>query len=469
MKISSNRLVALVAIATLTGCATGPDYTPPEPDSQPTWNEGKSSLLKKSQTSLTAGWGDRQLSTLMAKAESNNRSLARARANLDAATAQRNTSRSALFPTVGVATEFSRARASETGSLAALPLPNTQSLYASGLNVSWEVDLFGYNRNRVAAANARLTASAAELEATRLAILAETALAYIEWAALAESIRLAEERLASQQETQHLVRARVESGLADSLEERSVSRDARLAESEIPGLRAGLAAAQYRLAVLTGTTPDAFRSAHQPPAGLPENAARKLPASLPAEVVRARPDVRAAERQLAAAYAELGMANADFYPRFLLTGGIGLESSNSGDLFQSASRTGLIRPAIHLPVFEGGRLQAQRANAEALRAAAQSNYEAAVLEALAEVETILADHLAAVQSDTSLTAAVADARAAEQRAAHLHQTGIGDLETLLTARRLRSSTDTLRIAARTATLSHAIRYHKAIATGLGPR
>jgi NodT family efflux transporter outer membrane factor (OMF) lipoprotein len=456
----TNPLLLILLTILLSACTLSPNYTPPDPTTQLTWNEGRSSI-HKAQTSLTKDFGDRQLATLLTQAEAHNRTLATARANLRTATAQRDAARSALLPKLSASTDLTRARQSGTGAFAGLPIPNPQTLYASGLDVSWELDLFGYNRSRLDADQARLEATNELLAATRLAILAETALAYIEWAALSESLALAQDRLDSQKETHALVQARLSSGLADTLKERSVSRDVRLAEAEIPPLRAGLAAAQYRLAVLTGSTPADFASTHRAPAALPKSTARTLPATFPAQVLRARPDVHAAERQLAASYAELGMANADFYPRLRISGGLGLQSDSTGTLFESASRTGLIRPAIHLPVFEGGRLRAGLASAQARRDAAQSTYESTILEALAEVETILAAHQAAVQTDTALTAALADAQAAESRAAALYQTGLSDLETLLTARRLRSATDTLRIAARVSTLTQSIRYQKA--------
>ncbi|MCC5839990.1 MAG: efflux transporter outer membrane subunit [Opitutales bacterium] len=470
--LSPNHAIRTLQVCTvlfgLSGCAVGPRYATPEPAAAPNWQESPLSVsMEPLHWNSYHDWEVPALRELLALAAADNRDLARARADLEEAVARRGLVRSALFPQVAAEGSASRQRPSENTALAQSLPPGTpagvQNSYAAGLNASWELDLFGFNRRQVEGADARLEATAAQLDAVRLSIAAEVALAYIEWAALAEALALAEERRTLQAETYALVRTRVETGLADPLADRTARRDLRLAEAELPTLRAASAAARYRLAVLTGQSPEAFNARFTPPESLPADSPEQLPASLPAGVVRARPDVQAAERHLAAAYADLGVAEADFYPRLRITGGVGWESAGSGDLFDATSRTWLIRPAVHLPLLQGGRLRAQRGSAEARLEAARARYEQSILIALADVETVLATHLGARQSATALAEAADDARAAEAQAAHLYEVGLADLETLLTARRLRSQTDTLRLQARTEIHAQAIRYERAIA------
>lgn len=460
--------VVLGSALTLAGCATVSESPPNSTETPVGWSEGIDEAFAEANAEIgPTAWGDPVLRDLLFLAEQENRDLVQAGARLDEAVALRGVTRAALFPQVDAEGAMARQRASETGAASANAPPGAfepwQTVSQAGLNASWEIDLFGYNRARLRAEDAGVEAIAADLAAVRLAILAETTLAYIEMAALNETLTLTRESKGFLEQSLHLVRVRIEAGLEEAVAERSVGRDLRLVEAEVADVEAGLAAARHRLAVLTGSTVEEFDQMMNGAPKLPVPPDLRLPAQTPAEVLRNRPDVRGAERQLAAAYARLGVAEADFYPRLRLTGGVGWETTDGLDnLLSAASRTWLIRPSVHLPLFAGGRIRAQRDGAEAGLAGATAAYEQSVLRALADVETVLAAHLSALRREASLSKAKEDARAVEDRAANLLASGLGDLDTLLSASRLRNSTAALEIQARAATLSQTIRYHKAI-------
>jgi NodT family efflux transporter outer membrane factor (OMF) lipoprotein len=469
MKILIHSFRALPALVVLlSGCAVGPDYAGPrEEPTQAGWTTPLSGAGEEALPveDFWAAWEAPQLDALLAAASATNRDLAQARARLDEALARRGVARSALSPQVDAVGSWARRRASENGAQAAVAPPGRfdplQTVMELGLEASWEIDLFGYNRRRVEAAVAGLEGTAAELAATRLAIRAETALAFLEWSSLEEALSLATERLALQRRTLAIVEAQVGSGLADELALLSARREVRAAEAEIPALENGRQGARQRLAVLTGQTPADFTARFGDPAALPAGPPA-LPRRLPAEVVRARPDVLQAERALAAAYAELGAAEAEVYPRLRLTGALGWESLEAEDLIGEESLRWLIAPSVHFPLFQGGRMRRQEEAAAARLEGAQARYEAAVLRALADVETSLAAYRLTSEQARRLDAASSDARSAESRAQSLYEAGLATLETLLEASRQRSRQEAAALQARTAALSQAVRYFKAI-------
>lgn len=462
-------LVAAGALA-MAACAVGPDYEPPETDG----GEWLQPPAGASTESLPAEWWSLleqpEVGELVDTAVAENRDLRAALARVEEARALRGIAASALWPRLDAEARYTWFEQSLNSPGAASQLigaglaPRDAEFYTAGLDASWELDFFGASRRRLEAAGASSEAAAAAAAGTALSVVAETVSAWVE-------LRGAERRLAvtrrsadAQAKTLELTRSKVEIGLGRELDALRAEAELRSTRARLPGLRAAAAASADRLAVLTGRTPGEVRAALAEGVGLPEPPAT-LPVGLRAEVLRRRPDVIAAERELAAATAGVGGATAAFFPRLVLGASGGFEAGDVSDLVSGDSRTVGIVPFVRWPVFQGGRLRAELRAAEARERAALARYEAAVLRALADAETALAAYAGERDTLAELKRASAAAAQAADIAARLYDRGLGDFLTVLDAERRLAETDDERVRAEIRTLLALVRVYKALGVG----
>ena len=462
-------LVWLCALA-LSACAVGPNYSEPPPIGAEVWAGQYAGA-----GNLPQHWwrllDDPVLTELLDDAANHNREIGIAIRRVEEARASRRAARAAFWPVInlnGSYTAFEQSIESPGAGgrlIDAGLIERDVDFFTTGLDVSWELDLFGGTRRRSEAASARRDSVVAEQAGVVLTVLAETASAYFELRGAEERREIAERNIVSLERTHELTRKKVEAGLARRIDELRARAQLDAARARIPGLRATEIASRFRLGVLTGCAPEEVEVA--PTADSASSLPARLPVGLRAEILRRRPDVVAAERGLAAATADLGVAQADFFPRLVLGANYGFEAENADELSSSRARTTAIVPFISWPVFQGGRLRANLAGADARAHAAALAYEQAVLVALADAETALAAYAEEWNTLESLQAAAAASTEAASLSQRLYEQGLADFLTVLDAERRRDESVDARAQSRTRLLINMARVYKALGGGWG--
>lgn len=410
--------------------------------------------------------GDPLLTSLVADALGRNYQLDSAAARLREARARRAAALGGYRPNLNADGTARRREASLNSNPVAAQFPGferTTNYFEVGFDARWEIDLFGRTRHAVAAADAQVDATRAQLRATGVSIAAEVARTYLELRALQERRQLLEARLAAQEAVLAVVQTRVDAGSAAELDLRRAETRLGGLRGQLPGLRAQERARALALEVLTGRLPGELprlRVSGDLPA--PPTA---LPYALRGDTVARRPDVRAAERALAAAVAQEGVATAELYPRFSFMGGIGLSSLEAGDLTEAASRFWSLGPSLHLPIFQGGRLRANRDAVHAAAEAAATRFQQTVLSAYAEVETaLIAFREARLASEELARATLASARGLEIVQTQYDQ-GVVALDILLEVESEHNSLRDEHVRARERALTQYVAIFKAIGGG----
>ena len=445
----------------LSGCSTLPaPRSSPEPDVPTAWSAGGARSAADA-TVLTTWWqrfDDPLLADLVGRALQSNTSVAGARAALRQARALRDVAQAGLGPQVDGSGSASRNQfVANSGS----------NNFRAGLDAGWEVDLFGANRNAFDAGTASALASAAQLGDVQVSIAAEVALDYLALRAAQARLAIAQANLDSQLETWQLTRWRVQAGLLTSLEEQQARAAAEQTRALLPALRTSIEQSRHAIAVLTG----------QPPASLADELAEARPVpqpvgelalGIPAETLRQRPDVRAAELQVSAAAARVAQADAQRLPNFRLGGSLGLSALTLGSLTSGASLVGTLLGSVSVPVFDGGAGSARVRAQEAAWVQARTTYRATVLKALKDVE----DALVALHNDrerlSSLRAAADAAGNAALLARQRYASGLVDFQTVLGTQRNQLSAEDSLAATRADLSADHVRLYKALGGGWQP-
>ncbi len=442
---SASRALGLIAALAAFACATVEPVAPPvEPPSPPAvWEEAAAAgdAVDADGAPWWAGFEDAALDRIVRAALADNRDLAAAAARLDAAVAQARIAGADLEPAVGAALDGARRRQNFIG----LPIPGSQGGILTStstnlgvsLNVSWEADLWGRLRAGASAFEARAAASAADLAAARLSLSGQAAKAWFAVLEAESQLELARQTLASRTRTADQVRRRYERGLRNALDLRLALSNRAAAEATLASRERQLDVTRRQLQVLLGRYPDrdlAPAIDGRPPSVLPPLPAPPA-AGLPADLLRRRPDLAAAEQRLAAAGFDVRSARAALYPALRLTGSGGTASSELADLLDRDFSVWSLAAGLLQPVFQGGRLRAGVELAEARQREAAHGYAQRILVAFAEVEQSLAAaaHLDAVYE--GLAEAAAQARAAEKLAEERYLSGLNDYLNVLEAQR----------------------------------
>jgi NodT family efflux transporter outer membrane factor (OMF) lipoprotein len=420
----SSSLAWLTLLAGLTsGCAIGPDYARPETPAKTAWEEA-GNAAGDAEEALAAWWerfGDAQLTSLVERAARDSLEIRIAAGRVAEARALRRVAGSEQLPALVLAGEAREGMRS----------PGDTVLGA--LELFFEIDLWGRVRRSVEAARADEAAAAEDRSAVTLAVVAEVATAYVEIRGLQHELGTVRANLDAQRETLDLTEAQAFVGLASDLDAQRVRALTANTAAEIPPLEADVAAARYRLELLLGLPAGALAGELAAGAPIPSPPAELL-VGVPADLLRRRPDVRRAERELAAETARIGAAQAELLPRLTLVGSIGLRSQDAVEI-ASGSSFGSIGPSVDWPIFAGGRLLANVAAQDARAAQAAARYERAVLGAWAEVETALARHAREQVRRSELRAAVSAQRDAAELARRLQRSGLAPFLDVLDAER----------------------------------
>ena len=401
-------------------CSVGPDYQAPKSVMPAAWLEGwnlGNVGIDARPAELARWWtefNDPLLNSLIERAVKSNLDIFIAEARVREARASLVLSEAGEWPTVDVSGSYSRNRSSANavGSRAqgavAAPRSNDnleQDLYRTGFDAGWEMDVFGGTRRSVEVARANVEAAVEDRRDVLVTLLGDVAKNYIDLRGRQRQLAVTQANLQAQQEILRLTRIRFDAGLASDLETAQAEGVAQTTAAQIPTSESAIKQIAYRLDLLLGVQPGATwneLAAQAPIPALPPQAH----VGLPAELLRRRPDIRRAERQLAAATAQIGVATADLYPKFFLTGVFGLQSVSASDWFSGPSRFWSIGPTIIWPVFDAGKI---RANIEIRNAQQEQTlklYEKSVLSALGDVESALVNYSKEQVRYRSLLAAV---------------------------------------------------------------
>jgi multidrug efflux system outer membrane protein len=311
--------------------------------------------------------------------------------------------------------------------------PIRTTTYSAGFDAFWEIDLFGRVRSAVRAASATAQSYEATLDDVRVSVAAEVARNYFELRGLQQQLAVAERSLANQRETLRLTEVRRDNGVGEEQDVASAAARVSAVEASVPPLRTALAARQHRIAVLTGVRPGELAVDLSPRAYAP--LAKELPVGDPGQLLQRRPDIRAAERRLAASAAREGVAAADLFPRVSISGFLGLLAGR-GNLFgRSDSRAWAVTPALTWAAFDLGSARARLRGAHAGTEEQLAEYELTVLRALEETENALV----AYREEQERLVKLADQARESTRAASIARTryreGVADFLSLLDAER----------------------------------
>lgn len=403
------------------GCTVGPDYHPPDVAVPNTWVcDAEDAMCREPPVDWWRLFNDDLLNCYIEAGAFFNNDILKAEAAIAQSRALRIMSASQLFPQVtadfnATKTYFSKngpvfaITQGQTSSITGLPfqiqIPQIQNLYTALIEVTWEIDLFGKIRRGVEAADAAIGASIEYRNDVLISVLAEIARNYIEIRSFQKRGMLIEENIELLEKNAFVVKAQLEKGYVNRLDLEKIEAELAQAQSNLPQIVGQIYQRIYALSVLTGRLPEALLCELLPIAPLPKPPC-ELALGLRSDLLRRRPDVRQAERELAEAVANIGVAVASFFPSLTLSGDIGFQSLHLNNLFQAGSKTWALGADINMPIFQGGNLIGNLRLSEANAASAAFTFQQTVLRALEEAEGALAAFRADLQASTFLAEAV---------------------------------------------------------------
>jgi NodT family efflux transporter outer membrane factor (OMF) lipoprotein len=462
---SKSNLIILSVL--LGGCAlpmVGPDYLAATPHMPSHWTaQSQDSNNPTNEDARLKRWWtqfeDESLNWLVEQALTGNLDLKLAQARLHQARASQQLAKGGLYPAVSASTSRSRNKNSD-----AIAPQATRTLYDAGFDATWEIDVFGGNRRAVEASAADLAASQASLNSVRVSLVAELARNYIEFRSYQRRMAIARDNLASQSETLQLTEWRYQAGLARASEVEQARTSREQTRAGIPDIEVSLAAAENRIALLLGRNPGELHAmlAEQKP--LPPVPA-SVATGIPADVLRQRPDLIAAERTLAAETARVGQKLAQRFPSLNLSGSFGWQAYSFAALGGAGTITRALSGTLAATLFDGGRLRSQVDAQSAVQEQALVSYQSNVLTALEEVENALKSYAAARERVDARRNAAESARNAADLARNLYQSGLADFQQVLETQRTQLTTEDSLASAEAILRTSLITLYKALGGG----
>ena len=453
-------IIIVFALFMMNGCSSvGPDYSPPQMTLPEQWHSETANPEKPDPQVLAKWWEaleDPLLTRLIQQAVEHNPDIQQALSRVREARYQRIKTRSSLFPSLDATGAFRKSGSSDTDT--------TSELYSAGLDAGWELDIFGKNRRAAEAANADLEAQIEDYHDVMVTLLAETALNYIELRTLQSRLSVTLSNVETQKETWDLLNALSEAGRADELAVAQARYNLESSRAKIPDLNAQIEAVMNHLAVLTGAYAGALHEDLSSPKSMPQ-ISKDLAVGIPADIVRQRPDIRQAERALAAQTALTGEAMAQQYPNFSLSGSIGVQALSADKLISSPTRIWSFGPSLSLPLFNANAVGSNIKINEERQNQALIQYKATVLNAMEEVEKALTDYAKDHQKLEVLQIAADAARLAAELAQYQYTTGLTDFSDVLDAQRSLLSFEDQVVEIRGTLLSDVVGLYKALGGG----
>ncbi len=452
------------AVFLASGCAVGPDYRRPESVVPAAWQTTEQGGLRKTTSSpeqLATWWRslhDPLLSRLVEEAAANNLDLKLATARLMETRARRGYASADRYPGLQAGAGVTRSRSSEeTGS------GRTSDSFGLQFDASWEPDLFGGKRRTLEAADATAEAALEDLRATRVSLLAEVALAYLEVRSYQAQLAILQSNITSQTETWQIARWRNKAGLVTQLDEDQARVNLEQTRSLLPTLQSSLEQTKNSLALLLGRPPGSLTELATA-APLPF-APAELAIGVPADTLRQRPDIRRAERKLAAATAQIGVATAARYPDLSLSGSVGLQALAVNNLFQPSAMLYSLAANTLMTIFDGGRINRNIEIQNTLQEQAELQYRSSVLTALRDVENSLVAYGQELNRRAALSQAVLAAQSAAGIADSQYRAGLVDFQSVLETQRSLLSTQEQLVRCEATVVANLARLYKALGGG----
>ena len=439
-----NKIIAIgAATFLLSACSVGPDYHPPSLNFSSKWFAPKTKAVSV-QPIKTEWWTifqDPFLTKYIEASIMENKDVKIALSNVRRARALRGVEAGSLLPSISG--DASGEKSKSSGASSNFNSGQIRSNYNAGFDASWELDIFGGNRRGIEAANARIGSAVADYNAVMLSTLSEVARNYYEARGLQKRITLTNKNADLFEQTLKLVEDRLKAGEATEFDVARARGQYQSTRARVPNLTAEYHAAVFRLSVLLGHPPEYLMQDMTTINPLPAPP-DVVPVGLRSDILRRRPDIQRAERNLAASVADIGTETAELYPKFFITGSAGSQASLFGDLLSSASKVWSFGSLMQWSVFDGGSIRAQIDVEKEESKAALLDYEQTVLESLADVETALSNYGQELLTRKQLTKAVVSRQKAVSIAHELFNVGETDYLAILDAEReLTTSEDDL--------------------------
>ena len=457
----------LALLLSCQGCAIGPDYTPPETPVPDAWHQALTRGLSEGKADLQTWWQvfeDPLLESLIQRAVQGNLNLRSAVSRIQEARAVRGVAKGDWFPNIDGTGTIQKVRISE-GRIEDNPIiPRRYHFYNTGLDSSWEIDIWGRIIRSVESADAGIQASIEDYRDVLVSLFAEVAANYVELRSLQKRIRLANKNIESQAKTLQLTKDRFDAGIASELDIRQAELNLASTESVIPALQTAMVQAVNRLGVLLGQHPSALYDElveGTPIPGVPET----IIVGLPAELLRQRPDIRRAERILAAQTAQIGVAKAELYPRFSLSGTFALDANHSEGFFEGSNRAWGFGPSFRWNLFDGGRIRNNIKIQEARTEQALIGYEQTVLLALEDVENAMVAYVREGNRKEALARSVTASIKSVDLVETLYRSGLTDFQNLLDMQRAQFQQEDFLAQSQGTVVQNLIRIYKSLGGG----
>lgn len=462
------RLFACLLLCLFAGCNVGPDYHPPKTAPPGHWaspQAGGETNLPPVETAWWKSFHDAELDSLIVRAAQSNLNLRAAVARVREARAAAGVVAAGFWPTLDTAGSYDRERYSANGfPPLPPPIPLDANVYQAGFDSAWELDVFGGTRRATQAARAEVVAAEFDRRNVLITVFAEVARHYTEARAYQRRLAVANDNIEAQERILALTRDLYAKGLTGDLDVQQADALLATTQSQAPLFESSFRAAVYQLSLLLGQTPGATLdelSKATPIPGTPP----VVPVGLPSDLLQRRPDVREAERELAAATARVGVATADLYPKFSLVGDVGLQSISASEWFTAGSRFWTAGPTVQWRIFDAGRIRANIRVQNARVDQALAAYEQSMLAAFTDVETALTAYAKEQTRRQTLAHAAEANQKAVSLADDLYSHGLADfLRVLESQRSLYESQDAL-IESDLAVCTDLIALYKALGGG----
>ena len=445
--MKSNRLLIMALLALLAGgCAdvpsVGPDYHQPTMSTPAHWGEPLKGGETNSPSPVADWWEnfhDPELDSLIARAAKSNLDLKIAQARVRETRAEYGFAVGNLFPTVDASGSYARQRQSKNQPvLSSLPMPPgvpfENNVYQAGFDASWEIDVFGGKRRAMEAAKAQVAAAEFGQRDVLVTLLGEVARNYVEARGYQRQLEIVRQNIQAQEQVLAITQNQFTNGLANNLDVQQAATLLATTRANVPTLETALQASIHRLGVLLSQPPEALQTELSTVAPIPA-APPTVPVGLPSELLLRRPDVRLAERQLAAATANIGVAKADLFPKFYLTGVAGFQGVSADEWFTGDSKFWSVGPAVQWRIFDAGRIRANIKVQNARQEEALAAYEQTALSAFEDVENALVAYANEQVRRRTLEDAVKSIQESLRLASQLYANGLANFINVLDAER----------------------------------
>lgn len=471
---SGSLMSTSLAVGLLAACTTvGPDYEQPAVEMPDSWHVAAVDGLEDGRADLQTWWrvfDDPLLDELVLRSAGGNLDLRGAMWRVKEARALRGVVAGSQKPQVDFSGDAARSQPSDNGILGSIAPPggfDAGNLFSTGFGAIWEIDVFGRIRRQVEAADATTQAIVESYRDVLVSLYAETALAYVNVRTSQERLRIAHANVEGQENTLKLTEDRFAAGLVSALDVAQAESNLANTYSLIPVIERDLDRAMNRLAVLLGEQPGELHAELSTAAPIPTEPA-EVTTGLPVELLRQRPDVRQAERELAAQTARIGVATADLYPTFGLSGFFGVEATSGGDLLDGDSVNWSVGLPIRWNIFSGSRIRSQIRAEEARTQQLLANYEQTVLTALEESENAIVAYEKEVQRRERLHQSVDATQRSLSLVLTQYTAGLTDFQNVLdTQRSLLTREDELAVA-EGVVISNLVQLYRALGGGWDP-